>query len=1037
MKRFLSLALLMVLMLSLALTSCGKKQVRAIEIDEGLKYEYELGETPDFSGVKATIVYNDETTTKVNANELNFGTLDTSTSGKKNLEISYEGFTTTVQVTVKSKSISGDSKELVSINYVSGIPANVYVGDDIPFSSIVILAKYSDGSEETKTASNPAVKHNGADISTATAGEKTLTITYMGKTCEYIINVQEIVVVGLEVTNANLNVIEGTEFDPTDMKVEKVFNNGGKIAVSIEELTITQNDDTVTIALGSVSTTLKLNVQDPSVTSITLDTTNFQSAILVGDSINTSTINITAKFNNGITNTVSNSDVTFSAIDTNKAGTYTVTVTYNADTNITATFEVTVLDIKSIAIDASSIDTYFPAGTEFDYSGIKINITASNDALFVGRGLSDGVTVDVSNLDTTKVGDDYSITASFRGVTSSPLTIKVHDRDVSYIILDVDLPDSIKDQTSKRNPELFKVLDNPYVVGDDNPYIFKLKLDMINESGEYTPEDDFSYRSYFEVWMDERELTAEEYALYVDEINEEKNSVDFSVNAIGKTFTIKTRPADGISDSDIERMTREHTVTIVDGLNIYEAWELNYLTNYNDFELKEQINGENRSLVQIVLDFLKTKGVYMDSPKSLAGIVLHNDLDIKKTDIPAEFFHETGDFYDFLTVFSHATDKDNPNFTFHGNYFTIMSYDLPNVVPKGTANNDDKVSSAQLFRFSCAELNNTDFNLNDYSTKIQNVSLRDDHPNKDVEATANRDMLGLIAMKVQFQKIEADNINVTAYLISFFLDNDYTVAELKNSVLHNSYQSHIYSYNKNPISGDDTAPAANYSPITLTITDSKITKCGGPVILNQTEHPEYTKNSKSGAQVTIDDATEIWTWVTGTEAWFKAIGAETTASQISGLGYLLAQNPMLPKTFVRPFGENGLPGPTGQELFMNMVMVNLVAGTDFETVIGFKGDLDGTFTKGGIKYLDMTDTVALDGTHGYGSQTVATEFAKQAGAGKEPIIINTHTDGTIVIDKDTASATPTGNMAGLGDGDMVAIYYGCFGFVFGFGPFQQ
>jgi len=1045
MKRFLSLALMIVLMLSLALTSCGRKQVKDIQITSGFKYEYELNETPDFSGVKATIVYNDGTTKEVNADELTFGALDTSTSGKKDLEISYGSFTTSVEVNVKSKSIVGDNKELVSIKYVSGIPENVYVGDEISFNSIVIIATYSDGSEETKTASNTAVKHNGADISTATAGEKTLTITFMGKSCSYVFNVQEIVVVGLAVTQANLNVIEGTEFDPTDMKVDKIFNNGERINVSLDELTITQNGNIVTVAYGNVSTTLTLNVEDATVTTLTLNTASFTNKILVGDSVNTSTISITGTLNNGLSENVPHTDVTFSSVDTSAPGTYTITVSYNADTTITASVDVTVLGIKSITIDASTIATFFPAGTAFDHSGLKVNVTASDDSVLLGKGIADGVSVDVSNLNTDAIGQ-YNITASYRGVTSAQQTITVHDPDLSYVILDVDLPMSLSSWETKRGGATFKVHDNPYVVGDDNPYIFKLTLTVLDGNGNLNEAFD-SYKSYFEVWQNGAELTEAQYTEYVEAIDPANNSIDFTTAAIGQTFTIKTRPADGISDADAENMTREHTVKIVDGLNIYEAWELNYLTNYNDFDLANEIDGdggETRTVVQIVLDFLKNnKGVALDAPKSLAGIVLHNDMDVKKSDLPSEFFHSSGDFYDYLTVFPHATDKNNPTFTFYGNYYTVLSYDLPNVVGKDVANNDDSVSSAQLFRFSCAELNDTNFRVEDYKTRLENVAFRDNNPNKNNEATANRDMLGIIAMKVQFQQIEVENINITAYYIGFFLDNDYTVATVNNSIFYNGYQNLIYSYNKNPLGEDDAAPAANHVPITLNITNSSVTKCGGPVILNQTENPGYARHSKSGAQVTIDDKTEIWTWVTGQEAWFKAIGAQPIATQLAGLGLLLAEGGM-PKTFVSTTGENGLTGESG-EYFMNMVMVNIVSGTDIQTVLTFADDLDGKLTVGEKTYLDMNDTVTLpDGVHGYGSANVATQFGTQAAAGKEPVIINTYTDGTLVIDKVNQTATPAGsteaemyqNMQKLADGDMVAIYYGCFGFVFGYQPFN-
>ena len=103
MKKIISIVLL-VLMMALVLTACGGKEVSKIEIAEGLKYEFTVGETPDFSAVKANITYNDDTTETITADKLTFSALDTTTAGVKQLTISYEGFSVTIDVTVKAAS---------------------------------------------------------------------------------------------------------------------------------------------------------------------------------------------------------------------------------------------------------------------------------------------------------------------------------------------------------------------------------------------------------------------------------------------------------------------------------------------------------------------------------------------------------------------------------------------------------------------------------------------------------------------------------------------------------------------------------------------------------------------------------------------------------------------------------------------------------------------------------------------------------------------------------------------------------------------
>ncbi len=1039
MKKFLSTALLFVLTITLLLTSCGKKEVKAINITEGFKYEYELGETPDFSAVKATIVYNDDTTREVTGAELTFGTVDTTTAGKKDVSVSYEGFTTTYQVTVKSKSIETVTKELTSIEYLSGIPANVYAGDTVNFDDVSIVLNYSDGSRETKTlSSNANIKHNGAEIDTTVAGEKTLTITFMGKSLNVTIDVKAVVVTALEIQSADNTIVEGTEFDPTGMKVYAVFNNGSKILVETSKLTIEQDEDKVTITYNGVSAELLLNVEDPTVTAMTLNTTAFNATILVGDTVDTAGVFATGALNNGFSRAITNAELSFSAVDTSVAGAYTITATYTVDSTITATFDVTVLGIKSIEIDASSVKTFIPAGSALDTTNIKILITASDDSIHT-RTAADGVTTDFTNLDTATINEESYITATFRGVTSQKLGVVVHDPDLAYSIFDLDLPASLSSLESKKKQFINK--EYGYVVGDDNPFIFKLALTILNDAGVLV-ENYSNYKSYFEIYEVGENgaltlLEGDSLATYVDEINANNNSVDFTQAAVGKFFTIKTRPADGIADSDITAMTREITVEVVDAFNIYEAWELNYLTNSVSVDASDfgdwLTNHDGRNQIQVVDDFLLTKNG-ATRPASMAGVVLHNDLTIERTDIPAEYFlngNRDNTIGEWLTIFPHGTDNTNKTFTFYGNYFTIFSYKIPNVCENSTGNQNDYTSSSQLFRFTCNEAVDGTFDHTQYTTNIQNLYLRDDNPNKDDDATAGRDMLGIIGMKVQRQLVNVTNIRVEAYYISFFADGDYTTIELDQCKFYNSYQNHIYSYNKNGLQADGEDPLANYAPITINVKNSEITKCGGPVILNQIEGPQFNKNSKSGPQITIDDNTEIWTYVTGQEAWFKATGSAGIAAQISSLGLGLVQAGA-PKTIVSPTGEDGFTA--GENVyFMNMIMVNIVSSSDINEVLGNTHDLDAKFTVGDKTYLNMNDeyTDPYGQGYGYGDPNVLAKFLESGG---KNTMVNTYTGGTIVIDENNNIEMI--NPQYLADGDYAAIYFATFGFVFGYAPFN-
>ena len=149
MKKFLSLTLLLILTVTLLLTGCrGQKQVQSIEITEGLKTEYTIGDTPDFSGVKAIVTYNDGSTENVEASQLTFGTIDTSTAGKKSLTVSYKDFSTSFEVVVNDKAIGTNR----AINAIIDLAHQLAVDSAYPLYTIHTLGDKNVAKLEAKLA---------------------------------------------------------------------------------------------------------------------------------------------------------------------------------------------------------------------------------------------------------------------------------------------------------------------------------------------------------------------------------------------------------------------------------------------------------------------------------------------------------------------------------------------------------------------------------------------------------------------------------------------------------------------------------------------------------------------------------------------------------------------------------------------------------------------------------------------------------------------------------------------------------------------
>ena len=180
MKKKIVVLSLLVSLLCFVFASCGgQKAVNNVEILTGLKYTYQLNETPDFSGVQAKVSYNDGSFVVVGADKLEFGALDTSKAGTKNLTIAYGEFSISVKVSVSGGAGGGDDAPVLeSITYFDGLEDSYLIGSDVDLSSVRISALYSDGQVQYVTADKLTFVDR-AD--TTSAGTKTITVEYEGK----------------------------------------------------------------------------------------------------------------------------------------------------------------------------------------------------------------------------------------------------------------------------------------------------------------------------------------------------------------------------------------------------------------------------------------------------------------------------------------------------------------------------------------------------------------------------------------------------------------------------------------------------------------------------------------------------------------------------------------------------------------------------------------------------------------------------------------------------------------------------------------
>ena len=644
----------------------------------------------------------------------------------------------------------------------------------------------------------------------------------------------------------------------------------------------------------------------------------------------------------------------------------------------------------SITVDLSTVKTEYNLNEKPDFSGIKATVTYNDDATeTVG---ADKLTI--SALDTSTAGDK-TVTVKYEGVsTTFKVTVKGvtldnggnnggdnnEEQGPQYLIFGAALPTSLAEYAN--NKMSFRDQSIGYVVGDDNPYRFTLSITVLDENDKLV--EVTSYTSVSKVYLidDETdnatELTGDAIATYVV-IDETANTFDFTEAAVGKTFKISSRPAGVVMVENEEDVICEHTVNVVDGYNIYDAKELNFITNDADAEFG---NDDEFVQIDVVNAFLNANGLVR--PENLAGVVLHNDYVLTKNDIPAGYITpaSAGDFagylYDGLMIYRHAITADTPTFSIYGNYYQIDSKNLPKVPPKNDAYNGDGISNTALFMFT-VDANITDTRNEDgtakipgveadayinydpanYVTNVINLELRDNEPNSNMSGDEFLDAAkrGLIAFKTRFNTVNIINTRVEAYMLSLITDYDHQTVNLYKVDFYNAWQNHIFASSKNLLwernDAEDLAPNDNYINPTINIIDSRVAKCGGPVIISQTDDLDEACCAKSANIINIDDKTDIYSYVNGTEPWFAAYGVTGIAAQILGMSqHINTVGAMVGK-------DAGFVTQVSGNTAMNLIMVNMVAGSGLSLNPSASPaditDIDGKLTIDGATVMNMND----------------------------------------------------------------------------------
>lgn len=209
-----------------------------IELDAtSVNTQFFQGDTVNLSAMKVYAVYSDNEKVRINAADLVIDTdaITTDTLGERNFTITYtaggQDYVITVPYTVVKKPVRIEIDE-ASVN------AKVDLGGTVDTSTIAVKVVYSDETEETLEIADLQI----GSISTATAGEKTLTVRYGDLTDSITITVEP-VLYGIEYKGEALAF---THRDTADklaayiadgyIVIDLIYDNGNENYTRVEKL---------------------------------------------------------------------------------------------------------------------------------------------------------------------------------------------------------------------------------------------------------------------------------------------------------------------------------------------------------------------------------------------------------------------------------------------------------------------------------------------------------------------------------------------------------------------------------------------------------------------------------------------------------------------------------------------------------------------------------------------------------------------------------------------------------------------------------
>ena len=422
-----------------------------LTVDAGsARTEYFVGETFDPTGLTLTAHYSNGTTQPVNIDDVTWTPAGELTADTTKITLTYQDKTAEVPVTVQKV-------EIDELTVSEGPTKTVYfVGDTFEIAGLALTATYNNNDTNTiAIESGDDASAKGVTWSTNgnfnTAGEKTITVSYQGKSQTFTVTVKEPEVMSITVSGwtDDKTFVVGQSFDPTGLTLTATYDDPNKEpdvihiadADHAKQLGVTWtpqgalNTSTTQVILTYQEQTATVNVKvvPVAVSEIQVSQNPTKMSYVVNQSFDPAGMRITVTKNDNSQETITIADsddakqkgVSWEPEDGfTETGKQTVTISYEGKT--------TEIKVDVIARALESISAAYDSPGKTYYEGDKFDPNGLTVTAHYNDGTSAQVTEDYTYSDGPLAAGQQTVTITYQGKTAT-VSVNVQKLEVTEI----------------------------------------------------------------------------------------------------------------------------------------------------------------------------------------------------------------------------------------------------------------------------------------------------------------------------------------------------------------------------------------------------------------------------------------------------------------------------------------------------------------------------------------------------------------------------------------------------------------------------